>query len=181
MCVRARIECERARADIPDNRRQQNISDRSRVHDRARDATQQFGAQPLNLNEPVTGVSKIASSPERAYRTIIRCCSERGTRAFASRHKRECARAQSRRVAVRCRKKKNDNNTFQFLNGPTAAYDDQNRQMRERRGGAHAVWHFYYAAGPQTGVVLDVSPWTAMCVRNVDAQMCPAVHTMTRS
>jgi hypothetical protein len=38
-----------------------------------------------------------------------------------------------------------------------------------------------YAAGPQTGVVLDVSPRTAMCVRNVDVQMCPAVHTMTRS
>jgi hypothetical protein len=40
---------------------------------------------------------------------------------------------------------------------------------------------FIYAAGPQTGVVLDVSPRTAMCVRNVDVQMCPAVHTMTRS
>lgn len=39
----------------------------------------------------------------------------------------------------------------------------------------------FYAAGPQTGVVLDVSPRTAMCVRNVDVQMCPAVHTMTRS
>lgn len=39
----------------------------------------------------------------------------------------------------------------------------------------------FYAAGPQTGVVLDISPRTAMCVRNVDVQMCPAVHTMTRS
>lgn len=39
----------------------------------------------------------------------------------------------------------------------------------------------FYTAGPQTGVVLDVSPKTAMCVRNVDVQMCPAVHTMTRS
>lgn len=43
------------------------------------------------------------------------------------------------------------------------------------------VAYIFYTAGPQTGVVLDVSPRTAMCVRNVDVQMCPAVHTMTRS
>lgn len=55
--------------------------------------------------------------------------------------------------------------------------DRRSRHMRAEAQCGNCI----YAAGPQTGVVLDVSPRTAMCVRNVDVQMCPAVHTMTRS
>ncbi|CAG9790418.1 unnamed protein product [Diatraea saccharalis] len=77
---------------------------------------------------------------------------------------------------------------------PVYTTDNNNGGMRRRRRTVNTVSntiiyivfdtqcdYCFYAAGPQTGVVLDVSPWTAMCVRNVDVQMCPAVHTMTRS
>lgn len=79
----------------------------------------------------------------------------------------------------------------QYLNGPKS--DKRARTRLPTHGYRHMYKHklihlrnvqcdiYIYTAGPQTGVVLDVSPRTAMCVRNVDVQMCPAVHTMTRS
>lgn len=75
----------------------------------------------------------------------------------------------------------------QYLNGPIARRTEVRLRRSRQVSPALTIESVeqcgicIYAAGPQTGVVLDVSPRTAMCVRNVDVQMCPAVHTMTRS